>query len=211
MIDVASLRRDFSARSLDVRDVHHDPLHEFARWFAEARQAGELDPTAMTLATATRDGVPSARVVLLKGLDARGFVFYTNFESRKGRELDANPRAALAFFWGTLSRQVRVEGSIERVSDDEADAYFASRPLESRLGAWASAQSSVLASREALDARYEEVTARFGETPPRPPHWGGCRVLPSVMEFWQGRPSRMHDRLRYRLEGGAWVIERLAP
>lgn len=211
MIDVASLRREYSARPLDVGDVHSDPLREFARWFAEARQAGELDPNAMTLATATAEGVPSARVVLLKGLDARGFVFYTNFESRKGRELDANPRAALAFFWPTLARQVRVEGAVERASDDEADAYFASRPLESRLGAWASSQSAVLADRAELESSYVEAAARFGEVPPRPPHWGGFRLLPSAIEFWQGRPNRLHDRIRYRLDGSAWVIERLSP
>lgn len=211
MIDVASLRRDFSARPFEVSDAHEDPLHQFARWFAEARQADELDPNAMTLSTATRDGHPSARVVLLKGADARGFVFFSNFDSRKGRELDANPFAALTFFWPTLARQIRIEGTVERVSDDEADAYFASRPVESRLGAWASSQSEVVPSRAHLDARYEEMAERFGAAPPRPPHWGGYRVLPEAIEFWQGRPSRMHDRLRYRRESSRWVIERLSP
>ncbi len=211
MIDVASLRRDFSARPFDVSDAHEDPLHQFARWFAEARQADEIDPNAMTLATATRDGRPSARVVLLKGADARGFVFYTNFESRKGRELDLNPNAALSFFWSTLARQVRVEGLVERVSDDEADAYFASRPVESRLGVWSSPQSEFVPSRAHLDARYDEACERFGAEPPRPPHWGGYRLLPAMIEFWQGRPSRMHDRIRYRREDGRWVLERLAP
>lgn len=211
MNDIAALRRNYAAHALDVRDVDVDPLRQFLRWFAEARQVEGGEPNAMTLATVSPQGAPSARVVLLKNVDDRGLVFYTNFESAKGRALAANPHAALVFFWGSLERQVRVEGVVERVSDDEADAYYASRPIESRLGAWASPQSDVVSSREALDARYADALARFGDTPPRPPHWGGYRVVPSRVEFWQGRPGRMHDRVCYRREGDVWVIERLAP
>jgi pyridoxamine 5'-phosphate oxidase len=211
MNDIAALRRNYAAHSLDVSDVDADPLRQFLHWFAEARQVEAGEPNVMTLATVSPEGAPTARVVLLKNVDDRGLVFYTNFESAKGRELAANPRAALVFFWGALERQVRVEGAVERVSDDEADAYFASRPIESRLGAWASPQSEVVPSREGLDARYAEALARFGDAPPRPPHWGGCRVVPTRVEFWQGRPGRMHDRVRYRRDGDAWVIERLAP
>ncbi len=211
MNDIAALRRNYASHALDVGDVDADPLRQFLHWFAEARQAEVREPNAMTLATATRDAAPSARVVLLKNVDARGMVFYTNFESRKGRELDDNPRAALVFFWDALERQVRVEGAVERVGDDEADAYFLSRPVESRLGAWASPQSEVIVSRAALDALYAQAAERFGQQPPRPSHWGGYRVVPTMVEFWQGRPGRMHDRLRYRRDGDRWLIERLAP
>jgi pyridoxamine 5'-phosphate oxidase len=211
MRDLHALRRDYASRSLDVGDVDADPLVQFERWFHEAREALEGEPNAMTLATATSRGVPSARVVLLKGLDERGFVFYTNRESRKGHELDDNPHAALVFLWEPLERQVRIEGTVERVSDDESDAYFATRPLASRVGAWASRQSEVLPDRDTLERAFAEATERLGAAPPRPPHWGGYRVVPERVEFWQGRRNRLHDRMCYRREGTRWCLERLAP
>ena len=196
---------------LDVDTADADPIAQFRAWFADAEATGMKNVNAMTLATATRDGVPSARMVLLKGVDARGFVFYTNYESRKSIELDANPRAALLFYWLALDRQVRVEGAIERVSAEESDAYFASRPLDSRIGAIASPQSRVIASREELEARVEDVRTTLGDDPPRPSTWGGYRVIPETIELWQGQPNRLHDRVRYAREGGAWRRERLAP
>jgi pyridoxamine 5'-phosphate oxidase len=190
-----------------------DPMRQFAKWFQQALEANLPEPNAMTLATASRDGQPSARVVLLKMFDASGFTFFTNYDSRKGCELAANPRAALLFFWPELQRQVRTEGAVERVSEAESDEYFRSRPLGSRLGAWASQQSVVIADREVLEMRVREVMQRFpdGEVP-RPPHWGGYRVRPSMIEFWQGRPDRLHDRLRYqRVHPDVWRLERLSP
>jgi len=188
------------------------PLQQLAAWLDEARAAGVAQPDAMTLATASADGSPSARMVLLRGLDDRGAVFYTNAESRKGRELLENPRAALVFHWEPLGRQVRIEGTAERVDDQESDAYFASRPLPSRLGAWASDQSRPIKSREALMERYAETAARFGDGPvPRPPHWYGFRVVPDAVEFWEHGAHRLHDRTRYTRAGAGWIAERLAP
>ena len=198
---------------LNEVDVAADPLEQFGVWFEEALEAGgNGEPNAMTLATATPDGVPSARMVLLKGFDERGFVFFTNHQSPKGRELASNPRAALVFYWGRLRRQVRVRGSAVKLDQEEAEAYFATRPLGSRLSAWASPQSAVLSGREELDRRFEEAARRFGDGEvPMPPFWGGWRLRPDEMEFWQGRPNRLHDRLRYARAGGEWRLERLSP
>lgn len=208
----SELRREYARESLDVVDVDADPLAQFRRWFGEAVQAEVSEPNAMTLATASPDGQPSARVVLLKTMDARGFGFFTDFRSRKARELDANPRAALAFAWLELERQVRIEGAVTRMASDEAAEYFHTRPLGSRYGAWASIQSSVIAGRDWLESAVRDVEARHpdGEVP-LPPHWGGFLLAPRLYEFWQGRPSRLHDRVQYRLVDGSWVIERLAP
>lgn len=189
-----------------------DPIVFFERWFREARDAGLYLPEAMTVATATPDGVPAARMMLLKGVDQRGFVFFTNYESRKGRELLANHRAALVFHWALLQRQVRVEGSVERLTSAESEAYFQTRPRGSQIGAWASQQSAELRSRDELDGRVREQETRFaGETVPLPPFWGGFRLLPTAIEFWQGRINRLHDRLRYTRVDGRWVMSRLYP
>ena len=198
--------------SLDLSDVSPDPLTQFQRWFAEAQAADIREPNAMTLATSTPDGRPSARVVLLKTIDARGFGFFTDYRSRKSVELLNNPRAALVFNWMELERQVRIEGIVSRMDADEAAVYFRSRPLGSRHGAWASVQSSVIPDRSTLEAATREVESRYpdGEVP-LPPHWGAFLVAPSLYEFWQGRPSRLHDRMQYRRVDGVWVIERLSP
>ena len=208
---IADLRKSYERAELDEAAVADDPLHQFDRWLHEAIAAEIPEPNAMTLATVGADGRPSTRVVLIKGYDARGIVWYTNYESRKGRELAANPQAALQFHWVELERVVRIEGRVEKTSAEESDAYFASRPLDSRIGAWASPQSQVIASRAVLVANAAKVAARHALHPPRPPHWGGYRLQPDTWEFWQGRKSRLHDRIRYRLDGGAWVRERLAP
>jgi pyridoxamine 5'-phosphate oxidase len=190
---------------LHARDVDPDPLEQLRRWLEEAPEE------RIALATATTEGAPSLRMVLLKGADERGLAFYTSYESRKGRELEQNPRAALLVYWPDLGRQVRIEGTVARVPDDESDAYWATRPPGSRLGAAASPQSAVIASREALEERVADVRTRYGDEPPRPPSWGGFRLVPETYEFWQHRDDRLHDRLRYRRDGGSWVVERLAP
>lgn len=210
--DFSRLRRTTVHAGLDEHDARPDPIEQFARWFTDAVAAGLEEPNAMTLATATADGRPSARMVLMKEFDARGFVFFTSYTSRKARELDANPRAALVFFWQALLRQVRVVGRVEHASAEESDAYFRSRPPEAQLGAWASAQSTPLSGRAALDARFVELQAEYaGQAVPRPPQWGGYRLVPDEVEFWQGRPHRLHDRLLYQRAGPAWTITRLAP
>ena len=209
---IADLRKEYTRAGLAERDVAPDPVEQFRRWFDAALDAGLHEPNAMTVATATREGRPSARVVLLKGFDGRGFVFYTNYEGRKGRELEENPRAALLFYWGELERQVRVEGTVSRVSDEESDAYYASRPRGSRLGAWASEQSRTVEGRGVLEGRLGDLEAEYeGREVPRPPFWGGYRVEPEVVEFWQGRENRLHDRIVFCREGGGWKIERLQP
>jgi pyridoxamine 5'-phosphate oxidase len=211
-VDASSLRKEYTSAGLDKADLDPDPIVQFHGWFEKVVDADLHEPNAMTLATATRDGRPSARVVLLKGYDERGFVFYTNYEGRKAGELEANPTCALLFYWGALERQVRIEGRASRLSGKESDAYFSSRPRGSRLGAWASQQSLPVEDRSVLEQRVRELEAEYeGREIPRPPFWGGYRVEPEVIEFWQGRESRLHDRLVYHRYRGGWEIERLQP
>ena len=212
MITLAELRNDYARGSLDEQHVEADPIRQFQLWFQQALDAKVPEPNAMTLATVDEQGQPSARIVLVKGADERGFVFFTNYESRKGHDLTINPRASLLFYWIELERQVRIEGKVEKTSAQESDAYFASRPVGSRIGAWASEQSREIASRTQLEEREKAFAERFGEHPPRPPQWGGYRLVPARIEFWQGRPSRLHDRILYLREADTgWRISRLSP
>jgi pyridoxamine 5'-phosphate oxidase len=210
---IADLRKEYTLHGLHESEVDPDPIRQFDTWFGQAVSAGLVEPNAMTLATVGSDGRPSARIVLLKSFDAAGFVFFTNYQSRKGQELGAAPWAALVFYWPGLERQVRVEGRVAQVAPEESDAYFAVRPPGAQVGAWASAQSSPIPGRKHLERRAQELEAQYAGAPvPRPPHWGGYRVAPDRMEFWQGRPSRLHDRIAYtRGEDGAWQIGRLSP
>jgi pyridoxamine 5'-phosphate oxidase len=208
---IAALRKSYERAELDESASHADPLQQFDQWLNEAISAQVPEPNAMTLATVGSDLRPSTRIVLVKGYDARGLVFYTNYESRKGQELAGNPYAALQFHWVELERVVRIEGVVEKASAEESDAYFDSRPLDSRIGAWASPQSQVISGRGLLVANAAKIGAQYLLQPPRPPHWGGYRLVPTEWQFWQGRKSRLHDRLRYRQDGAAWVRERLAP
>ncbi len=210
-MDLSDLRREYANESLTERDVDPDPIRQFEKWFAQAMRAGMIEANAMTLATSTRDGNPSARMVLLKGVDTSGFVFFTDYRSRKGAELDANPRVSLCFWWDALQRQVRVAGLAARATREESEAYFRTRPHGSRIGAWASHQSAPLASRETLEREVQRLERMHPGEVPLPPHWGGYRVKPESIEFWQGRPSRLHDRIVYTRDGKSWKIGRLSP
>ena len=211
--ELIGLRNEYSLQGLRRSDLHTNPLQQFGVWFAAALTAEIPDVNAMSLATATPDGKPSVRIVLLRGFDENGFVFFTNYESEKGKQLDANPQAEVAFYWTQLERQIRISGSVERTSREDSAAYFHLRPVGSRLGAWVSKQSQVIDARQVLDSRLQQMTERYekGEIP-LPPHWGGFRIKPDKYEFWQGRPNRLHDRFRYaRRADGTWMIDRLAP
>ncbi|MBA3961340.1 MAG: pyridoxamine 5'-phosphate oxidase [Chthoniobacterales bacterium] len=210
--DVANLRREYETDGLRRADLHPDPIAQFSVWFSAAIEAALPDVNAVTLATATTDGRPSARVVLLKGFDQRGFVFFTNYHSQKGRELEANPQAAFAIYWVQLERQIRVSGRVEKTSRAESGAYFHSRPRGSQLGAWVSHQSEPIDARQILEGRLAEMEERYAQTPIElPPHWGGYRLLPNEIEFWQGRANRLHDRFRYTRADAGWTLDRLAP
>lgn len=212
MTKIADLRKNYTQAGLLESDIVANPFEQFRLWFEQAVAADILEPNAMTVATVTSEGKPSARIVLLKDFDDRGFVFYTNYNSQKGVELRTSPHAALVFLWGDLERQVRIEGQIEFVSESEATGYFHSRPASSQLGAWASDQSTVIADRSILEQKLQQLTVEYQNRQiPKPPHWGGIRVVPQEIEFWQGRPSRLHDRLRYQLVAGKWQVDRLAP
>ena len=211
-IEIADLRKDYTLNGLDLADVLPDPIAQFRQWFDAAVQAGIPEPNAMHLGTVAENGRPSGRIVLIKDVDERGFVFYTNYESQKGQALIARPVASLTFFYPELERQIRIEGVVEKISAEESDIYFNSRPRGSQIGAWVSQQSTVIASRAVLEDRQRDLETRFADQPvPRPPYWGGFRVIPDLIEFWQGRPSRLHDRIRYRLTGSSWVLDRVSP
>lgn len=211
-MSIADIRKEYMRESLSEGDVELDPFLQFTRWWKEATASDILEVNAMTLATCSKAGVPSARTVLLKDYDRQGFVFFSNYQSRKAKDIEENPHATLLFFWKELERQVRIEGSIVKVDGAESDQYFHSRPEGSRIGAWASPQSSVISSRDVIEENAKHYTSKFGSASiPRPPHWGGYRVIPVHIEFWQGRPSRLHDRILYSHEGNNWLISRLAP
>ena len=210
-MNIADLRQEYMRSGLSEAQADPDPIRQFQRWVEDALRAGVPLPNAMTLATVTPAGAPSARIVLLKGVERGQFLFYTNYLSRKGRELEHRAAACLLFLWSELERQVRIDGTVHKLGAAESDAYYATRPLGARLSAWASAQSQAVASRQVLESAMEAARSRHGERPPRPPHWGGYRVEPHEIEFWQGRSDRLHDRLRYRRAGGSWTIERLSP
>jgi pyridoxamine 5'-phosphate oxidase len=211
-VTLADLRQEYTLAGLAEKDLAKDPFRQFEKWFQEAEASKLVEPNAMILATTSRDGRPSARTVLLKGVDGRGFLFFSNYESRKGRELESNPQAALVFPWFAFERQVIVEGTVTKVAREESEAYFHSRPRTSQLAAWGSPQSSIISGRSVLEEGMKTLEKKYaGKEVPLPPHWGGWRVSPATVEFWQGRRSRLHDRLRYRRQQDAWVIERLAP
>jgi len=210
--NIADIRNDYRLNSLDEKDVAANPVEQFTHWWSDALNSEIYEPNAMTLATATKDGKPSARIVLLKGFNEKGFVFYTNYQSHKGKELAENPNAALVFFWKEIERQIRIEGVVEKISAEESDAYFFSRPEGSRIGAWASPQSKIITNRQLLEANVERLIKEFQQNIPRPDHWGGYRLMPSLIEFWQGRTNRLHDRFQYtKISQEKWKIERLAP
>jgi len=209
--NLADLRKSYEREKLEEADVAQDPLEQFTRWMQQAIDAQIPEPNAMTLATVSKENRPSTRPVLIKGCDERGIVWYTNYESRKARQISMNPWASLQFHWVELERVVRIEGKVEKVSAEESEAYYRSRPLDSRIAAWASPQSEVIADRKALEKRVEEFKQKYGENPPLPPNWGGLRLVPERWEFWQGRKNRLHDRIVYRREKGNWLRERLAP
>ena len=213
MLSIADIRKEYKLQSLSESEVLKDPFMQFEKWWEELLRSGVEEANAMTLATASNDGVPSARIVLLKGVDEKGFIFFTNYDSHKGRQLLENPRACLVFFWKELERQLRITGLVEKLSNQENDQYFESRPEGSKIGAWASPQSMVIRSREWLEENEKSMRIRFDNKPiPRPPNWGGYRTKPISLEFWQGRPNRLHDRIQYSLQGdGNWMVERLAP
>ena len=210
--NIADIRRDYSLHSLNESDVASNPVQQFTKWWNDALASEILEVNAMTLATSTKSGKPSARIVLLKGFDEKGFVFFTNYESNKGKALAENPNAALIFFWKEIERQIRIEGVVEKISAAESDAYFFSRPEGSRIGAWASPQSKIIESRSLLEENVQQFSNRFKNSIPRPPHWGGYRVMPELIEFWQGRSNRLHDRIQYtKTVSGSWKVDRLAP
>lgn len=210
--NIADIRREYSLHSLNENDVASSPIEQFTKWWNDAMESQVTEVNAMTLATCDKDGKPSARIVLLKGFDERGFIFFTNYESRKAKNLAENPKAALIFFWKEIERQIRIEGTVEKAAAQESDAYFFSRPEGSRIGAWASPQSKIITGRNVLEENVQKYKEEFKNSIPRPPHWGGYRVMPELIEFWQGRSNRLHDRIQYtKTAGGSWKVDRLAP